>query len=79
MKVIKRRIMVEISGGRCSQWMNEQEFKRYRSDQVKAVVIEETMSYADAIAKLGLKEVSKALDDVISESLASKPASIMGP
>lgn len=48
MKVEKRRIRFKLENG---QWT---EVRRYRSDQIKEAVIEETMSYQDAMKYLGV-------------------------
>lgn len=57
MRIIKRRVRFELEGGQWTYWLNADEVKRYRSENIKACVIEETMSYADAMEYL--KEFGK--------------------
>ena len=56
MKIIKRRIRVELESGQWSMWMTDTEFRNYYakrdSSNFKSVVIEETVSYADAMKYL---------------------------
>ena len=56
MKIIKRRIRVELESGQWSMWMTDIEFRNYYakrdSSNFKSVVIEETVSYADAMKYL---------------------------
>lgn len=39
------RIRLQLEGGQWTYWLNKDQLERYREDQIKAVVIEETMSY----------------------------------
>lgn len=52
MKIISRRIRVQVEGGQWSAWLTDSEFKRYRGEQLKAVEISETLSYSDAMRYL---------------------------
>ena len=56
MKIIKRRIRVELESGQWSMWMTDTEFRNYYakrdSSNFKSVVIEETVSYIDAMKYL---------------------------
>lgn len=52
MKIIKRRIRVQVAGGQWSNWLTDSEFKRYRGEQLNCVIIEETMSYEEAMKVL---------------------------
>lgn len=55
MKIEKRRIRLQLESGQWTYWLNQDELRRYRSkENIKAVVIEETMSYADAMKYLGV-------------------------
>jgi hypothetical protein len=58
MKVINRRIRLELVGGQFTHWLSDEELKRYtvgqKSAGIKSVVIEECMSYADAMKYLGV-------------------------
>lgn len=44
-----KRIRFQLQGGQWTYWLNPDEARRYRAENVKAAVIEETMSYADAM------------------------------
>jgi hypothetical protein len=57
MNIIKRRIRFELAGGQWTYWMSIADAKRYRADNIKNVVIEETMSYADAMRYLNGESV----------------------
>lgn len=39
------RIRLQLEGRQWTYWLNKDQLERYREDQIKAVVIEETMSY----------------------------------
>ena len=56
MKILKRRIRLELESGQWSMWMTADEFRNYYSKRdasnFKTVVIEETMSYQDAMEYL---------------------------
>jgi hypothetical protein len=54
MKVEKRRIRFKLENGQWTYWLNDDEVRRYRSEQIKEAVIEETMSYQDAMKYLGV-------------------------
>lgn len=52
MNIIKRRIRFELAGGQWTYWLSVSDAKRYRAENIKSAVIEETMSYADAMRYL---------------------------
>jgi hypothetical protein len=54
MKVEKRRIRFKLESGQWTYWLNDDEVRRYRAEHIKEAVIEETMSYQDAMRYLGL-------------------------
>jgi hypothetical protein len=54
MKVEKRRIRFKLKSGQYTYWLNDDEVRRYRNDQIETAVIEETMSYQDAMKYLGI-------------------------
>ncbi len=60
MNILNRRIRLQVDGGQWSHWMTVSEFRRYRAEQIKAVVIEETMSYQDAIRYVKGEKVCSA-------------------
>lgn len=41
------RIRYQLIGGQWTYWLNEDQLKHYREDQIKAVVVEETMGYSE--------------------------------
>jgi saccharopine dehydrogenase-like NADP-dependent oxidoreductase len=41
------RIRYQLAGGQWTYWLNKDQLEHYREDQVKAVVIEETVSYQE--------------------------------
>lgn len=79
MKILKRRIRFELDSGQWTYWMLPEDAKRYRGENIKACVIEETMSYADAMRYLNPKVIviGSPLDDAITAELKDRPASIM--
>lgn len=58
MKILKRRIRFELEGGQFTPWLTDEEMRRYtigdRYKPIKAVIIEEQMSYQDAMRYLGV-------------------------
>lgn len=52
MNILKRRIRLELESGQWTYWLTDEELRRYRGDGIKAAIIEETMSYADAMKYL---------------------------
>lgn len=44
-----KRIRFQLEGGQWTYWLSATEAKRYHAENVKAAVIEETMSYVDAM------------------------------
>lgn len=53
MNIKMRRIRFKLESGQWTYWLNDDEVRRYRADQIKEAVIEETMSYQDAMKYLG--------------------------
>ncbi len=57
MKITSRRIKLRLECGQWTYWLTDEELKRYtigqKAAEIKAVVIEETMSYTDAMKYLG--------------------------
>lgn len=41
------RIRYHLAGGQWTYWLNEDQLKNYHEEQIKAVVIEETVSYKE--------------------------------
>ena len=55
MKILNRRIRFQLESGQWTHWLEKDEIRRYTTDNgIKAVVIEETMSYQDAMKYLGI-------------------------
>ena len=58
MKISKRRIRFELEGGQWTYWLNDNELRNYtvgnKAKAIKSVVIEETMSYEDAMKYMGV-------------------------
>ena len=54
MNIIKRRIRFQLENGQWTYWLSDEEVRRYRGDNIKCAVIEETMSYQDAMKYLGM-------------------------
>lgn len=54
MKVISRRIRFKLASGQWTYWLNDDEVRRYQAEHIKEAVIEETMSYQDAMKYLGV-------------------------
>lgn len=79
MKILKRRIRFELEGGQWTYWMLVEDAKRYRGEGIKACVIEETMSYADAMRYLNPTVISAELSQVLADELKDRPANIMAP
>lgn len=52
MNIQKRRIRFKLESGQYTYWLNDDEVRRYRADQIKEAVIEETMSYEEAMKYL---------------------------
>ena len=51
------RIRLQLEGGQWTYWLNKDQLERYREDQIKAVVIEETMSYQQYLKYMESKNV----------------------
>jgi hypothetical protein len=58
MNILKRRIRFELEGGQFTHWLEPDEVRKYtvgdRYKPVKSVIIEETMSFADAMKYMGI-------------------------
>ncbi len=58
MKILKRRIRLELESGQWTHWLDKNEFRKYtvqdKAQSIKTVVIEETMSYADAMEYMNI-------------------------
>lgn len=52
MKIQKRRIRFKLESGQWTYWLNDDEVARYRNDFIECAVIEETMSYDEAMKYL---------------------------
>ena len=52
MTITKRRIRFKLKSGQWTYWLNDDEVRRYRNDHIECAVIEETMSYEDAMKYL---------------------------
>lgn len=49
MKIQKRRIRFKLKSGQWTYWLSADEVARYRNDYIECAVIEETMSYDEAM------------------------------
>jgi hypothetical protein len=56
--VNKVRIRFKLKSGQWTYWLSADEVARYRNDFIESAVIEETMSYEEAMKMLGKKELS---------------------
>lgn len=54
MTITKRRIRFKLASGQWTYWLNDEEMRRYRGENIECAVIEETMSYQDAMKYLGV-------------------------
>jgi len=54
----KMRIRFKLKSGQWTYWLNADEVARYRNDYIEVAVIEETMSYEEAMTVLGAKDGS---------------------
>lgn len=83
MPIAKRRIRLELESGQHTYWLTDEEFNRYgvgdKAKAIRSVIIEQTMSYKEAIKYLAPPvAISKALDDAVISELANGPKSILG-
>ncbi len=54
MKIISRRTKILLIDDTETPWLNDSEIKAFSQSSVKAVIIQETVSYADALKYLRL-------------------------
>lgn len=52
------RIRFKLKSGQWTYWLNRDEVSRYRNDFIECAVIEETMSYDEAMKILHCKPIS---------------------
>ena len=53
--MVSRRIRFKLKSGQYTYWLTPEEVARYRNDYIEFAVIEETMSYEDAMKLLKQK------------------------
>lgn len=51
------RIRFKLKSGQYTYWLNPEEVARYRNDYIECAVIEETMSYEEAMFRLNANKL----------------------